>query len=55
MARAGIKGLIYGPAGRCLSRLDERGRVDDLVTTAKVYACIIADVCTKTRAEAGLG
>jgi acetylornithine deacetylase len=55
MARAGIKGLIYGPAGRYLSRPDERGRIDDLVTAAKVYACIIADVCTKTRAEVGLG
>ncbi|HJO96439.1 MAG: M20/M25/M40 family metallo-hydrolase [Rhodospirillales bacterium] len=55
MARAGIKGLIYGPAGRYLSRPDERGRVDDLVTAAKVYACIIADICTKTRAEVGLG
>jgi acetylornithine deacetylase len=54
MARAGIKGLIYGPAGRYLSRPDERGRVDDLVTAAKVYACVIADVCTRTRAEVGL-
>ena len=45
MSRAGIPGIVYGPTGKYLSRPDERGRIADLVTAAKVYAGVIADLC----------
>ena len=45
LASAGIPGLLYGPTGRYLSRPDERCEVADLVRAAKVYACVIADIC----------
>ena len=51
-ARAGIPGLIYGPGGMYTSRPDERCRVDEIRTAAKVYALTIADVCTRIRGEA---
>lgn len=46
MAKAGIPGIVYGPTGRYLSRPDERGRIEDLVTATKVYSCLIADLCS---------
>jgi len=48
LAAAGITGVIYGPTGRYLSRPDERCEVADIVRAAKVYACVIADICTRT-------
>ena len=42
---AGIPGIIYGPTGKYLSRPDERGSIADIVTAARVYACVIADIC----------
>jgi len=50
MAKAGIPGIIYGPTGRYLSRPDERGRIEDLVTATKVYAGVIADLCGRDAA-----
>lgn len=44
LSRAGMSGVIYGPSGKYLSRPDERCDVEDLITAAKVYACILADV-----------
>ena len=48
MSRAGIPGIVYGPTGKYLSRPDERGRIADLVTAAKVYAAVIADLCGRS-------
>jgi acetylornithine deacetylase len=45
MSAAGMRGLNYGPSGRYMSRPDERGRVEDLVNAAKVYAGVIVDAC----------
>jgi acetylornithine deacetylase/succinyl-diaminopimelate desuccinylase-like protein len=47
MSRAGIPGIVYGPTGKYLSRPDERGSIADLVVAAKVYAGVIADLCTR--------
>jgi hypothetical protein len=48
----------YGPAGRTASglgtwdaELGEHVAIDDLTNTAKVYAALILDVCSKTRSE----
>jgi acetylornithine deacetylase len=51
LAHAGIPGVIYGPAGKYLSRPDERVHVEDIVTAARVYAVMIADLCTRPRTE----
>ena len=47
LANAGIPGLLYGPGGRFLSRPDERVEVRDLVTAARVYALVAADLCNR--------
>jgi len=52
MSRAGIPGVVYGPTGKYLSRPDERGLVDDLITATKVYACTVADLCTRAAPDA---
>ncbi len=49
MSRAGIPGIVYGPTGRYLSRPDERGSVNDLTTATKIYAGVIADLCTRAK------
>lgn len=49
MSRAGIPGIVYGPTGKYLSRPDERGSVDDLVVATKVYAGVIADLCSRAK------
>ena len=49
MSRAGIPGIVYGPTGKYLSRPDERGSIEDLVTATKVYAGVIADLCTRPK------
>ncbi len=49
MSRAGIPGIVYGPTGKYLSRPDERGSIEDLVTATKVYAGVIADLCTRAK------
>lgn len=49
MQAAGMTGIIYGPTGRYLSRPDERCQTSDLVQAARAYACVIADMCTRTR------
>lgn len=45
LALAGIEGVIYGAAGRYVSRPDERCEVDQLIRAAKVYACVLVDLC----------
>jgi acetylornithine deacetylase/succinyl-diaminopimelate desuccinylase-like protein len=57
----GIPTVNYGPAGRTVSGLTtwdaeigEHVAIEDLTNTAKVYAALILDVCTKTRSELGL-
>jgi acetylornithine deacetylase len=54
----GIPAVNYGPAGRTASglgtwdaELGEHVAIDDLTNTAKVYAALILDVCSKTRSE----
>jgi len=49
LSQAGLRGLIYGPTGRYLSRPDERCEIEDLVRATKAYACVIADICTRDR------
>ena len=39
-------GLLYGP-GAFLSRPDERVEVRDIVTAARVYALVAADLCNR--------
>jgi acetylornithine deacetylase len=53
LSAAGIEGVIYGPTGRYLSRPDERCETEQLVRAAKAYACIIADICTRSARERG--
>jgi acetylornithine deacetylase len=50
LANAGIPGLLYGPGGRFLSRPDERVEVRDLVSAARVYALVAADLCNRPAA-----
>ena len=57
----GIPAVNYGPAGRTVSGLQtwdaeigEHVAIEDLTNTAKVYAALILDVCSKTRSELGL-
>jgi acetylornithine deacetylase len=50
LAAAGSEGILYGPAGRYLSRPDERCEIADLVRAAKAYACVIVDLCTRDAA-----
>ena len=49
MSRAGIPGIVYGPTGKYLSRPDERGSIEDLITATKVYAGVIADLCKRAK------
>jgi acetylornithine deacetylase len=51
LAHAGIPGVVYGPAGKYLSRPDERVQIHDVLTAAKVYAVMIADLCSRSRLE----
>ena len=44
LAAAGIEGVVYGPAGRYLSRPDERCRASDVVRAAEVYAMTLVDL-----------
>lgn len=57
----GIPAVNYGPAGRTMTgkenwdpEIGEHLSIEDLTTTAKVYAALALDVCSKTRAELGL-
>jgi acetylornithine deacetylase len=45
LGAAGIQGVVYGPAGRYLSRPDERCEIRDLVAMAQVYAGVLAEIC----------
>jgi acetylornithine deacetylase len=51
LAHAGIPGVVYGPAGKYLSRPDEHVQIHDVLTAAKVYAVMIADLCSRSRLE----
>lgn len=51
----------YGPSGRTVTGKEnwdpdvgEHVNIEDLTNTAKVYAMLILDICTKTRQELGL-
>ena len=48
MQAAGMTGVIYGPTGRYLSRPDERCQTSELVQATRAYACVIADICTRS-------
>jgi acetylornithine deacetylase/succinyl-diaminopimelate desuccinylase-like protein len=57
----GIPTVNYGPAGRTVSGLQtwdaeigEHVAIEDLTNTARVYAALMLDVCSKTRSELGL-
>jgi acetylornithine deacetylase/succinyl-diaminopimelate desuccinylase-like protein len=57
----GIPAVNYGPSGRTLSgkenwdpEIGEHLCIEDLTATAKVYATIAMEVCSKTREELGL-
>jgi acetylornithine deacetylase len=45
LGAAGISGVIYGPAGRYLSRPDERCETREVVAMAQVCAGLIAELC----------
>lgn len=44
LSRAGMKGVIYGPAGRFTSCPDERVEVQEIITAAKSYALAAAGI-----------
>jgi len=44
--RAGIPGVVYGPGGTTVSQPDERVRVADIMTAARVYAHSILNFCS---------
>ncbi|MGH8618020.1 MAG: M20 family metallopeptidase [Burkholderiales bacterium] len=57
----GIPAVNYGPSGRTVTGKEnwdpdvgEHLSIEDLTNTAKVYAAVILDVCSKTREELGL-
>jgi acetylornithine deacetylase len=57
----GIPCVNYGPSGRTVTGKEnwdpdvgEHLAIEDLTATAKVYAELILDICTKTRQELGL-
>lgn len=45
LAAHGIDGVVYGPAGRYLSRPDERCELSDIVQAAEVYALAMTRLC----------
>jgi acetylornithine deacetylase len=57
----GIPAVNYGPSGRTLSGkenwdpdIGEHLSVEDLTATARVYAALILDICSRSREELGL-
>jgi acetylornithine deacetylase/succinyl-diaminopimelate desuccinylase-like protein len=57
----GIPCINYGPSGRTVTGKEnwdadvgEHLAIEDLTATAKVYAALILDICSKTREELGL-
>jgi acetylornithine deacetylase len=44
--QGGMPGVIYGPGGETVSQPNERIRVDDVLTAAKVYALTILRFCS---------
>ena len=56
----GIPAVNYGPSGRTISgkqwdaEIGEHLSIDDLTSTARIYAALILDICSKTRSELGL-
>lgn len=60
--RFNVPTLNYGPSGRTRAgregwnpSIGEHLLIEDLVNCTKVYVALIADVCTKTRVELGIG
>jgi acetylornithine deacetylase/succinyl-diaminopimelate desuccinylase-like protein len=57
----GIPAVNYGPSGRTMSGkenwdpdIGEHLSVEDLTATARVYAALILDICSRSREELGL-
>lgn len=46
LAGAGMKGVVYGPGGKYVSVPDEKVRIKDILVASRVYAQVVAGVCS---------